>query len=319
MRELLLDRIGASKSYYKPLKFSCGALLGIEQAFISDGSRVRCIYCNENFYTKPVPDPDFRWRKRARHLVDVHAFNECDLEICYETSDAFFMHLLAFHSANNPHRGAFKNIARTTGAPSCLSIDFVSAPSLEDLGQWQKEEYNIGASANQDRDTTTRDLGRAYHRLSKELSDGRGNFQSESSQSAWKFLSEMHWQMCCIQERCIVNEIEFLLDLPQVLTNEENESVKSSLTSSLSITHHIYQSFVRRLELHCPTGTRRLIEHQTMLHSIIDKLENQISEAIPVIVRNVGLDVYWHHVEYERWIVSDRKAEIIPRTQRIND
>ncbi|KAK1847599.1 hypothetical protein CCHR01_09751 [Colletotrichum chrysophilum] len=75
--------------------WSCGALVGIDQAFNREYDQISfiCLFCD-----KPFHKNDFL--ERAKHLVDRHKFSECDQSMVYTASEDFKSHLESNHSAS---------------------------------------------------------------------------------------------------------------------------------------------------------------------------------------------------------------------------
>lgn len=77
--------------------YCCDAVSGIDEAFtdlLGPGLNrtVQCLYCWDLF-------EDANPRSLGKHLVEAHAFGQCDLEESYPTWNSFLNHLRWFHNA----------------------------------------------------------------------------------------------------------------------------------------------------------------------------------------------------------------------------
>lgn len=73
--------------------WSCGEILGIDQAFVKDADSAHCLFCIKEFR-------EIDSHLQARHIVDCHNFSGCDQAAVFDSLKAFKRHLRAVHAAD---------------------------------------------------------------------------------------------------------------------------------------------------------------------------------------------------------------------------
>lgn len=261
----------------KQSQYSCGAVLGIEESFV----RERCVYCGLTF------NADSDWKLRGKHLVEDHSFNKCDAEIFYNTWDAYFKHLTTSHRATD-----FVCCSRETSTflrPQAdlrqlsreVSNVFLKAFEEDnELQQWLTDnEYNLNCKQSQERDLVLLDLRHAIQRLS-EIDLGLGaQCLSDFTQEALNLLWEIDWQICCAKERCIVNELHFLLESDQLIEVWNDKWPIFPAATSPTTKLEVYKTYVSQIQLHCPIGPQTLVEFKIRLRKILDSTDEDVARV----------------------------------------
>jgi hypothetical protein len=261
----------------KQFKYSCEAILGIEETFVCE----RCVYCGLTF------DADSDWKLRGKHLVEDHSFNECDSEIFYDTWDAYFKHLTISHHATDfvCCSREMSTFLRPQADLRQLSreVSIVFPKTFQEdneLQQWLTDnEYNLNCKESHERDLVLLDLRHAIQGLS-ETDFGLGvQCLSDFTQEALNLLWEIDWQICCAKERCIVNELQFPLESDQIMEVCNDKCPIFPAATSPTTKLEIYKNYVSQIQLHCPIGPQTLADFKIRLRKIIESTGEDVTRV----------------------------------------
>ena len=298
LKELVEKIGGVSKPSSKPPSYSCGSLLGIEEAFLENF----CIYCGVKF------DVASDLRQCGLHLVEDHNFNGCDMELSYGSWDAFFKHLTSSHNATHFIRftkeepvfrrpqGNLWQLSREVGNSGCRTLrtnddndnlnQTLDSQSEQDVGLSKASEYGLYS-----------DLIRVLGRLDEAELDLDVEDVSDFTPRTIQILQEIDWRINCLMECSIVNEQQLILDtdfindftsldrhLPggetpfNIKPVTEIQEMDSPHLPSIKILHHMwklstYQFYVQQFQLGFPINARHLARSKSKLRRLVDLVE----------------------------------------------
>ncbi|KAF4632631.1 hypothetical protein G7Y89_g5494 [Cudoniella acicularis] len=171
-------------------EFSCGAILGIEDAFIEN----RCIYCEQNFSS--LSD----WEYRGMHLVEDHSFGDCDFSAGSIEWTKFRAHIIFEHGASS--RCEERNLIRPKRRQR-VHNNFQATTGDSELC----EDCRLGNHASEG---AVLDAEREAA-IVQILEDITGSHEPEGiehpvEESELSLLWHTHWKATCLVERVIISE-----------------------------------------------------------------------------------------------------------------